>query len=231
MWKLYTDGASSSDGSSAGLMLNSPEGKECTYTLRFKFDTKNDEAEYEELLAGLRIAEEMEIKSLTIFVDSHLIVNQVKGLFEARQPAIKQYLERTKEVLKGFDTYSIEHIQRNKNKKADERSKLASMTFEHLTKEVLVEVLANRFNEEPRSMVVKVTKQGYYWPAMYKDAAKVRSVSNNHLEELKAFYKRYLRRFLQRIKKNAIFLPYQGSRGNNESHQEAASSKSTRMGR
>ncbi|GJR49632.1 reverse transcriptase domain-containing protein [Tanacetum coccineum] len=29
-----------------------------------------------------------------------------------------------------------------------------------------------RFNAEPRSMVVKVTKQGYYWPSMYKDAAK-----------------------------------------------------------
>ncbi|GJX02047.1 reverse transcriptase domain-containing protein [Tanacetum coccineum] len=34
MWKLYTDGASSSDGSGAGLMLVNLEGKEYTYALR-----------------------------------------------------------------------------------------------------------------------------------------------------------------------------------------------------
>ncbi|GJR10899.1 reverse transcriptase domain-containing protein [Tanacetum coccineum] len=54
--KLYTDGASSFDGSGAGLMLISPEGKEYTYALRFKFKTTKNEAEYEALLAGLRIA-------------------------------------------------------------------------------------------------------------------------------------------------------------------------------
>ncbi|GJS48896.1 reverse transcriptase domain-containing protein [Tanacetum coccineum] len=29
------------------------------------------------------------------------------------------------------------------------------------------------FNTKPRSMVVKVTKHGYYWPSMYRDAAKI----------------------------------------------------------
>ncbi|GKB64640.1 putative reverse transcriptase domain, ribonuclease H-like domain protein [Tanacetum coccineum] len=38
-WKLFTDGASSSDGSGAGLMVVSPEGKEYTYALRFEFAT------------------------------------------------------------------------------------------------------------------------------------------------------------------------------------------------
>nr|GEV10025.1 reverse transcriptase domain-containing protein [Tanacetum cinerariifolium] len=37
MWKLNTDGASSSDGLGAGLMLVSLEGKEYTYALRFEF--------------------------------------------------------------------------------------------------------------------------------------------------------------------------------------------------
>ncbi|GKA51420.1 reverse transcriptase domain-containing protein, partial [Tanacetum coccineum] len=51
IWKLYTDGASSFDGSGAGLMLISPEGREYTYALRFEFKTTNDEAEYKALLA------------------------------------------------------------------------------------------------------------------------------------------------------------------------------------
>ncbi|GJY02103.1 reverse transcriptase domain-containing protein [Tanacetum coccineum] len=67
-WKLFTDGASSSDGSGAGLMVVSPEGKEYTYELRFEFETTKNEAEYEALLAGLRIAKEMEIRELIIFV-------------------------------------------------------------------------------------------------------------------------------------------------------------------
>ncbi|GKB59947.1 reverse transcriptase domain-containing protein [Tanacetum coccineum] len=86
----------------------------------------------------------MEIKSLAIFTDSQLMDNQIKRIFEARQLTIKQYLEKVKEVLKGFDTFTIEHVRRNQNKKVDALSKLASMTFEHLTKEVLFEVLAKR---------------------------------------------------------------------------------------
>ncbi|GKC44813.1 reverse transcriptase domain-containing protein [Tanacetum coccineum] len=98
-WKLFTDGASSSDGSGAGLVVVSPEGKEYTYALRFEFETTNNEAEYEALLAGLRIVKEMEIRELIIFVDSQLVANQVKGLFEARQPTIKQYLEKMIDLL------------------------------------------------------------------------------------------------------------------------------------
>ncbi|GJT86091.1 hypothetical protein Tco_1067808 [Tanacetum coccineum] len=45
MWKLYMDGALGSDGFRSGLMLVSPEGKEYTYTLRFKFETTNNEAD------------------------------------------------------------------------------------------------------------------------------------------------------------------------------------------
>ncbi|GKA55994.1 reverse transcriptase domain-containing protein [Tanacetum coccineum] len=58
-WKLYIDRASSSDGSGAGLMLTNLEGKKYTYALRFKFETTNNKAEYEALLAGLQIAKEM----------------------------------------------------------------------------------------------------------------------------------------------------------------------------
>nr|GEY80026.1 hypothetical protein [Tanacetum cinerariifolium] len=182
IWKLYTDGSSSFNVLGAGLMLISHEGKEYTYALCFKFETTNNEAEYEALLSGLRIARKMEIKCLAIFTDSQLMVNQIKGIFEARQPTIKQYLEKVKEILNGFDTFTIEHVRRNQNKKADALSKLASMTFEHPTKEVLVEVLAKRsindkevsksdniikevhegscgFNMEPRSMVVRIIKQ------------------------------------------------------------------------
>ncbi|GJU88485.1 reverse transcriptase domain-containing protein [Tanacetum coccineum] len=139
-WKLFTDGASSSNGSKAGLMLVRPEGKKYTYAFRFESETTINKAEYEALLASLRIGAEMKIQELAIFVDSQLVANQVKGLFEARQPIIKQYMEKTKKILKSFSSYSIEHIRRDQNNKADALNKLASMTFSKLAKEVLVEV-------------------------------------------------------------------------------------------
>ncbi|GKG38104.1 reverse transcriptase domain-containing protein, partial [Tanacetum coccineum] len=55
-WTLFKDGSSSVDGSGTGLILTSPERTEFTYALRFQFAASNNEAEYEALIAGLRIA-------------------------------------------------------------------------------------------------------------------------------------------------------------------------------
>ncbi|GJR50972.1 reverse transcriptase domain-containing protein [Tanacetum coccineum] len=55
-WKLYTDGASSGNGSGAGLMIVNPEGTKFTYALKFKFTATNNEVEYEVVIARLRIA-------------------------------------------------------------------------------------------------------------------------------------------------------------------------------
>nr|GEW16510.1 reverse transcriptase domain-containing protein [Tanacetum cinerariifolium] len=44
------------DGSGAWLILTNPEGVEFTYALRFQFAASNNEADYEALVAGLRIA-------------------------------------------------------------------------------------------------------------------------------------------------------------------------------
>nr|GEV98571.1 reverse transcriptase domain-containing protein [Tanacetum cinerariifolium] len=60
-WILFTDGSSFTDGSGARLILTNPEGMEFTYALRFRFDAINNEAKYEALISGLRIAEQMTI--------------------------------------------------------------------------------------------------------------------------------------------------------------------------
>ncbi|GJZ55428.1 reverse transcriptase domain-containing protein [Tanacetum coccineum] len=96
-----------------------------------------------------------------IYVRIKLVANQVKGLFEARQQTIKQYLEKTIGLLSSFPNYSIKHIKREQNKKADALSKLASMTFLNLAKEVLVEVIQTKIlkgrNPTKRSVKGKET--------------------------------------------------------------------------
>nr|GEW65836.1 reverse transcriptase domain-containing protein [Tanacetum cinerariifolium] len=51
-----SDGSSCIDGFGASLILTNLEGMEFTYALRFRFDAINNEAEYEALIAGLKIA-------------------------------------------------------------------------------------------------------------------------------------------------------------------------------
>ncbi|GKE67857.1 reverse transcriptase domain-containing protein [Tanacetum coccineum] len=84
-WTLFTDGSSCLKGLGAGLILTSLEGEEFTYELRFEFDASNNEAEYETLVVGLRIAEQMGVKNLIAKVDSRLVANQINGLYEAKE--------------------------------------------------------------------------------------------------------------------------------------------------
>ncbi|MFS7989551.1 putative ribonuclease H [Helianthus anomalus] len=133
-WKLFTDGASSVEGSGAGLVLINPEGLEFTYALRFNFQTTNNEAEYEALIVGLRLAKEMKVKKLEVFTDSLLVSNQVNESYVAKEPNMRRYKEKSKELMNTFQTCNIKQIPRSQNKKADALSKLASLTFAHLTK-------------------------------------------------------------------------------------------------
>ncbi|GKA98874.1 reverse transcriptase domain-containing protein [Tanacetum coccineum] len=55
-WTLYTDGVSNPKGVGVGLVLIDPNGVEYAYAIRLNFASTNNEAEYEALLAGLRIA-------------------------------------------------------------------------------------------------------------------------------------------------------------------------------
>ncbi|XP_071739363.1 uncharacterized protein [Rutidosis leptorrhynchoides] len=140
-WELFTDGASSTDGAGTGLISISPEGEEHTYALRFAFPASKNEAEYEALLSGLRIAEKMDIKALKISVDSQLVSNQMNGTFEARDPAMHKYLKLAEDVANKFERFSITQVSRSMNRKADALSKLATSVFNHFAKDVWVEVL------------------------------------------------------------------------------------------
>ncbi|GJR73865.1 reverse transcriptase domain-containing protein [Tanacetum coccineum] len=90
---LFTDGSSCIDGSGARLILTNPEGVEFTYVMRFRFEATNNEAEYEALIAGLRIAEQMGVKNLQANVDSRLVANQINGSYIAKESGMVQYLK------------------------------------------------------------------------------------------------------------------------------------------
>ncbi|GKC22768.1 reverse transcriptase domain-containing protein, partial [Tanacetum coccineum] len=152
-WIFFTDGASSLKGTGACLVLIDPAGTEYTYAIRLNFTSTNNEAEYEALLAGLQITEKMKVQVLKVTVDSKLVACQSNGEFVASSDGMAKYLAKAKELSVLFKKFSIENVPRNLNQKADVLSKLASVAFNHLTKEILVEVL-NAKSVEAREMNV-----------------------------------------------------------------------------
>ncbi|GJV54722.1 reverse transcriptase domain-containing protein [Tanacetum coccineum] len=161
-WILFTDGSSCADGSGAGLILTNPEGAEFTYALRFRFESTNNEAEYEALIAGLRIAKEIGVRNLQANVDSRLVANQVNETYTAKETDMIRYLEKVRTLANGFRMFSIKQVPRSENKKADALSKIASTSFAHLSKQVLVEELKERSINEVEVLAI-VKEEGSTW--------------------------------------------------------------------
>ncbi|GJW70018.1 reverse transcriptase domain-containing protein [Tanacetum coccineum] len=161
-WTLFTDGSSCIDGSGAELILTNPEGVEFTYAMRFRFEATNNEAEYKALIVDLRIAEQMGVKNLQAHVDSRLIANQVNGSYVTKESGMIQYLNKVKMLARSFREFSINQVPWNKNKKAYALSKIASTSFAHLSKQVLVEELKEKSINEKEILAV-VEEEGDTW--------------------------------------------------------------------
>ena len=95
-------GASNARGSSACLILTSPDEIDMEYVLRLDFQASNNEAEYEAVIAGLNLAHVMEADQLEVYNDSQLVVKQIKDSYEAIDEKMILYLKRVRELLKMF---------------------------------------------------------------------------------------------------------------------------------
>ncbi|XP_072077721.1 uncharacterized protein [Arachis hypogaea] len=81
-WSIHVDGASNREGSGAGILLKEGDKVIAEQALQFRFNASNNQVEYEALLAGLKLAQELKIPRVTVYCDSSLVVHQVKGEFQ-----------------------------------------------------------------------------------------------------------------------------------------------------
>lgn len=125
-WTLYVDGAVNGNGAGAGIMLVSPEGHKLQSAIHFGFKETNNDAEYEALISGLKLAIEMKVENLTIFSDSMLVVGHLRGGFQARGPRTNLYMRYAQELMEKFKEVNLEQVPRSKNSEADALAKLGS---------------------------------------------------------------------------------------------------------
>ena len=123
------------------MIITGPHDFHLAYALRFNFKVSNNEAKYEALITALKLAKTLQIQHLAVFSDSQLVVNQVNGDFEAREPRMFEYLKVVQSLVCDFADFKISYIPREENVQADVLSKVASADFPNLARQVLLEVL------------------------------------------------------------------------------------------
>jgi ribonuclease HI len=118
---LYCDGASRGNPgpSGAGVVFFDKNGEQIFELSTFLDNATNNEAEYKALIRGLSAAADIGIKSVEIFLDSELVVNQLLGTYKVRNPRLLQLFEEAMTRLRLFDEYAIFHVSRELNHKAD----------------------------------------------------------------------------------------------------------------
>ncbi|KAL0458114.1 UNVERIFIED_CONTAM: hypothetical protein Slati_0438600 [Sesamum latifolium] len=139
IWLLHVDGSSTTQGSGAGIVITT-QGEDLEFAIKFGFKASNNEAEYEALVIGMRMAHETGARRLLAYSDSQLIVKQVEGAYEAKEENI-QYLQQITDLKAKFHHFQIIQIPREENAKADSLSKLASSLEDCRTRHITMHYL------------------------------------------------------------------------------------------
>jgi ribonuclease HI len=88
---MYFDGSLKLGRASAGVLFISPKGKQLKYVLQILWQATNNEAEYEALIHGLRVATSLGIKRLLVYGDSAMVLNQVNRDWDCTRDNMDAY--------------------------------------------------------------------------------------------------------------------------------------------
>lgn len=118
---LYTDGGSRNNpGHSAiGFVIKDSAGKVLEKCGKYIGEFTNNEAEYKALIEGLKSSRKYSPGSITCFLDSKLVVNQVNGLFKIKKAHLAELILEVKGLESEFESIEYKLVKRDKNFLAD----------------------------------------------------------------------------------------------------------------
>ena len=126
-WTVYTDGASRGNPgpASIGAVVYNASGDEVHTVSRRLGRATNNEAEYQAVIAGLEAALGLGGGSVDLRMDSQLIVRQLEFRYRVRNARLRPFFERIVELKRQFDAFTVTHVRREQNKRADQLANLA----------------------------------------------------------------------------------------------------------
>eukprot|EP00253_Pinus_taeda_P009965 PITA_09965 len=127
------DGSVGEEGVGIGIWIGNPgflpnkgvsNVRVCSYKLAF--DCSNNEAEYEALIAGLKIFKKLNAKRILVYGDFELVIKQVKGEYQAKHPRMRAYRNVVLDILRLFPDYTLTCVPRAQNVIVDSLATAAS---------------------------------------------------------------------------------------------------------
>ena len=122
--KVFVDGAADLHTKTAGIGgVFYRNGDELYSFSEFIGSATNNEAEYKALIKGLEESVKLNISNIEIFADSELVVKQVNGDYKVKNERMQKLYKMVYKLLDSIESWSINHIPREKNSVADKLSK------------------------------------------------------------------------------------------------------------
>ncbi|XP_013651718.1 uncharacterized protein LOC106356520 [Brassica napus] len=163
-WILHVDRSSNVRGAGVGIVLTSPTGNTASRAMRCNFKATNNESEYEALIAGLTLAHQMGAENIQVFGNSQLIINQVRGEYQAKDDSMIQYLVVAQRLIKKFKSCKLTQIPREQNSQDDALANLGSTLETNSQMSIPLLVLQWPATlEEPPSEEVSAVEEGETW--------------------------------------------------------------------
>jgi ribonuclease HI len=126
-WTIFVDGSKRVSGAGAGVVLVSPQGDRMRYVLCMRFpNPSNNEAEYEAVLHGMRMAKACGATRIKIHGDSNLIAQQVMKECDATCANMIAYQAMYDKLEGEFEGCEVTHIGRESNEEADNLANVGS---------------------------------------------------------------------------------------------------------
>ena len=107
-WTAFSDGLSVIGLEGVGVIMTLLENDILIYGVQLQFLATNNEAEYEVVLANLRVARALGFKNLRLKSDSKLIIGQITNEYEAKEERIKKYQQLKSRLIDEFDNVKLE---------------------------------------------------------------------------------------------------------------------------
>jgi ribonuclease HI len=117
---VHTDGAARGNPGPAGIGIVIKKGAQTLAEISdYIGETTNNTAEYTALVRGLEETLKLGYQTADFYLDSELLVKQIKGEYRVKNEGLKPLFHRAQELIKKFHSFSIHHTARGNNHAAD----------------------------------------------------------------------------------------------------------------
>jgi ribonuclease HI len=120
-WTLRCDGGARGNPGpgAAAYVLVDPAGVEAEAQGEFLGRVTNNVAEYRGLMAGLEAARRHGARALRIYMDSELVVRQMRGEYRVKNSGLKPLHEAARAAARPFERVEFHSVRRGENVRAD----------------------------------------------------------------------------------------------------------------